>query len=582
VVLAGLILACARNAEAAIPAEVLRRCASRLSPDNIRAHPPLLFDEPGLARAVVNPGDAVRTADHGVLLGVLFEDAPWSTLGSPPPDGTFAIARHDASRIELLTDVFASRTIWYLHTDDLFLASTSQRALVALTGEFAPSPEAVTWMAASGNLGPRCGWDRRLQRVAPATRLCLDRATWSLASSSVALRYHPRDLPEQEHLDRLRDSILTACAELRLDGARTALTLSGGYDSRSLLLGLTRAGTPVTCLTWGLKSSLADAGNDATIARQLAARFGLRHEYLELDPGARPVRECFSRFLLAGEGRIEDFSGYTDGFDAWRHIFEEGISVVVRGDSPGWGFPFEPINDFVARSIVHETTLVDDYPEGELIHALALAPQHAPDELFMADGESLDHYRDRIYNDFELPACMAAFNEVKCAYVEVVNPLFARGVVTVASELPDRLRHMRYGFERVVADLLPDVPFAPDGADEPLELYLKRAAVEAELVAELSSEDARRVFPGPGLDGVVADLERPLSEARRRLRGRVRAFVPERFVRAVRPVPRPHLDARALAYRLYIASRMAAILRDDAAALRRSGDRSTVVRHDDR
>jgi len=126
------------------------------------------------------------------------------------------------------------------------------------------------------------------------------------------------------------------------------------------------------------------------------------------------------------------------------------------------------------------------------------------------------------------------------------------------------------------------VPFATDGADEPLELYLKRAAVEAELVAELSSEDARRVFPGPGLDGVVADLERPLSEARRRLRGRVRAFVPERFVRAVRPVPRPHLDARALAYRLYIASRMAAILRDDAAALRRSGDRSTVVRHDDR
>ena len=200
----------------------------------------------------------------------------------------------------------------------------------------------------------------------------------------------------------------------------------------------------------------------------------------------------------------------------------------------------------------------------------------------MADGESLDRYRDRIYNDFELPACMAAFNEVKCAYVEVVNPLFARGVVTVASELPDRLRHMRYGFERVVADLLPDVPFATDGADEPLELYLQEGAVEAELLAELSSADARRVFPGPGLDAVVADLERPLSEARRRLRGRIRAFVPERLRACRAPGAAPAPRCGALAYRMYIASRMAAILRDDADALQRSGERSAIVRHDDR
>ncbi len=565
--LAGVILVGARDHEAAIPAEVVRRCAVRLCPDNIRPNPPLVLDEPGFARVVVNPVEGVRADDQGVLLGVLFEDADWSALGSPPPDGTFAIVRHNADRVELLTDVFASRTIWYLHTDDLFLAATSQRALVTLTGEYAPCPEAVTWMAASGNLGPQHGWDRRFKRVPPATRLCLDRRTWSLTTTTRELRYLPQALPEQEHLARLREAILAACAGLRLDSAKTALTLSGGHDSRSLLVGLVRAGTPVTCLTWGLKASLADARNDAVIAQQLAERFDLRHDYLLLDPGDRPVRDCFERFLRAGEGRIEDFSGYTDGFDAWRHIFTEGISVIVRGDSPGWGFPFEPINDFVARSIVHETTLVSDYPEGELIHALALAPQRPPDTLFMAEGETLDQYRDRIYNDFELPACMAAFNDVKCAYVEVVNPLFARAVVTAASELPDELRHLRCGFERMVAELVPDVPFATNGADEPLERYLMRAPVEAELLTELSSDDARRVFSAPALDAVIADLERPLSEARRRLRGRVRAIVPDRLVRAVRPIPHPHLDARALSYRMYIASRMAAILREDASAL---------------
>lgn len=570
VVLAGVILACARDRAATMPGDLVRRCAARLSPDNIRPNPPLVLEEPGLTRVVVNPVAGVRADGRGALLGVLFDDADWSAPGSAAPDGTFAIVRHDADQIELVADVFASRTLWYVHTDDLFLAATSQRALVALTAEFQPCPEAVTWMTASGNLGPEHGWDQRFRRVPPATRLRLDRKTWTLTSATHELHYLPRALPEGEHLTRLREAIFATCAGLRLDGAKTALTLSGGHDSRSLLVGLARAGTPVTCLTWGLQSSLADAGNDAVIAQRLAQHFGLRHDYLLLDPGERPVRDCFTRFLRAGEGRIEDFSGYTDGFDAWRHIFEEGISVIVRGDSPGWGFPFDPINDFVARSIVHETTLVSDYPESELIHTLGLAPQHPPDALFMAEGETLDQYRDRIYNAFEVPTCMAAFNEVKCAYVEVVNPLFASAVVTVASELPDELRHLRCGFERMVAELVPDVPFATNGADEPLDLYLKRAPVQAELLAELSSDDARRVYAAHALDAVVTDLERPLSEARRRLRGRVRALVPERMVRAVRPVPHPHLDTRALAYRMYIASRTAAILREDAAALARS------------
>ena len=568
--MAGVILACWRDHGAAVPGEVLRGCAARLHPDNIRPNQPLVLEQPGFARVVVNPVDGVRVNDHGVLLGMLFADADWSALGSPPPDGTFALVRYDDEKVELLTDIFASRTIWYLHTDDLFLAATSQRALVALLGDYQPCPEAVTWMTASGNLGPEHGWDRRLRRVPSATCLRLDRRTWSLTTSRSELRYLPRTLPEQQHLSHLWESILSACAGLRLDGARAALTLSGGHDSRSLLVGLAQAGLPVTCLTWGLESSQAEPLNDASIARRLAERFELPHEYLLLDPGDRPIRDCFTRFLRAGEGRVEDFSGYTDGCDAWRHIFESGISVIVRGDSPGWGFPFDPINDFVARSIVHEMTLVDDYPEGELIHSLALAPQHPPDTLFIAPGETLDHYRDRIYNEFELPACMAAFNDVKCAYVEVVNPLFAHRVVEVASELPDELRHLRCGFERVVDALVPDVPFAVRGADEPLGRYLARGPVQKELLRELSSDDARQVFSVQALDAVLSDIERPLSQAKRHLRNRVKAVVPRRLIRAVRPAPRPHLETRALAYRMYIASRMATILREDATALSHS------------
>ena len=566
--MAGFILACSRDA-AALPwsGADLRRCAMHLHPDDITPNAPDVHEEAGLARAVVNPIPGIRVSPRGVCLGALFEDADWATVGAGAPDGTYAILRHDDGAVELLSDTFGSRTVWYVHTDELFLASTSQRALVALLGSFKPRAETATWLLAAGNLGPDCGWDERLRRLPIATRLRLDRRAWTLSTATEELRYEARTLPEDEHLSRLRAAIFGVCAKLDVESARTALTLSGGCDSRSLLVGLADAGKPVTCVTWGLAQSLADPRNDASIARRLAERYGMPHKYFHLDFTEEPVHDVFSRFLRAGEGRIEDFSGYTDGFRAWERLYSAGVAVILRGDCPGWGSPWDPVDETVARSINMHCTLVTDYPEGHLIHRLGLAEQTRPDACYKREGETLPQYRDRVYNDYELPTCMAAFNDVKCAYLEVVNPLLGRDVVRVTTELPDELRHLRVGFERLAGSLVPDVPFADNPADEPPGVYLGRPNVRAELMEELSSEAARRVFPEAAMEAILADLERPLSTAKSRLRGRVKAVVPRRVVRAIRPSPRPSTSTPRLAFRAYLASRMHAVLREDAEAL---------------
>ena len=576
--MAGLIIVCSRDA-ASLPLKGydLRRCAEHLTPDDITANPPDVHEQHGLARAVVNPVPGVRIAPGGVCLGALFEDADWSTVGAESPDGTYAIVRHDDQSVELLTDTFASRTIWYVHTEDLFLASTSQRALVALLGSFVPCRETATWLLAAGNLGPDCGWDERLTRMPIAARLRLDRRRWTVSTTRRELSYVPRALSADQHLSRLRDAIFAVCAKLDVESTPTALTLSGGCDSRSLLVGLAEADKPVTCVTWGLAASLSDPKNDAAIAQLLAQRFGMPHEYLHLDFTDEPVRDVFSRFLRAGEGRIEDFSGYTDGFSAWEHLFAAGFATLLRGDCPGWGSPYDPIDETVARSINMHCTLVGDYPDGHLIHRLGLAEQRRPDPFYQRESETLPQYRDRLYNDYELPTCMAAFNDVKCAYLEIVNPLLGRDVVRVTSELPDELRHLRVGFEQVAGRLVPGVPFAEHPADEQPGAYLSRPDVRAELVEELSSEAARRVFSAAALAAIISDLERPLNTAKSCLRGHVKAVVPRRLVRAVRPSPRPNTDTRRLAFRAYIASRMRTILDEDAGALRQCG-RSPRVR----
>jgi hypothetical protein len=566
--LAGFIIVCARDRSAApFTAADLRRCALALGPDTIKPNAPDVHEEEGLVRAVVNPVDGVRIEPRGVCLGALFEEADWATVGAARPDGTYAIARHDSRALELVSDVFASRTVWYVHDDRLFLASTSQRALVMLLGSFAPRAETVTWMMAAGNLGPECGWDERLRRLPLRTRLHLDRETWTMTEERDELVYEARDLTRTEHLAALREAIFGACARLDTEGVRSALTLSGGCDSRSLLVGLANAGKKVTCVTWGLAASIDDPKNDAAIARDLARRFGMEHEYLHLDPGDTPAREVLTRFLAAGEGRIEDFSGYTDAFAAWRRLFVGGVATIIRGDCPGWGSPYPPLTDDVARAINMHITLEADYPEGHVIHRLGLAPQTEPREFYRRDGETLDQYRDRIYNDGELPTNMAAFSDVKCRYAEVVNPLYARAVVDVTRQMPDDVRHVRNGFEELASTLVPGVPFADNPADEQPEHYLARRDMVDELTRELTTA-GRDVFAAAAVEQIVAGLGDPMRQTRSRLRQTVKAVVPRRLVRAVRPAPRPSVDSGRLAFRAYIASRMTALLREDAELLR--------------
>ena len=66
--MSGLIVACARlGVELPFSADDLRRCAARVSPDNITPRAPLLFADPGLLVAVVNPmPDLPQRAGRGL------------------------------------------------------------------------------------------------------------------------------------------------------------------------------------------------------------------------------------------------------------------------------------------------------------------------------------------------------------------------------------------------------------------------------------------------------------------------------------------------------------------------------------
>lgn len=575
--MAGFILVCPRErGSSRFDADGLRRCALRLSPDNIQANQPQLREEDGLLRAVVNPVAGVRADEHGVCLGALFEDADWSTPLTPAPDGSFAIARHDGGSVELVADAFASRTIWYVFTEDFLLASTSQRALASLLGDFQPNAETVAWMVSSGYLGPEKGWDARVRRVPGGTCLRLDRVAWKVSSTTRRIDYRPVSAARDEHISRLREAVFTACRDVDLSGTSWVLPLSGGHDSRALLVGLLGTGARPTCVTWGLSSSLAQPGNDAYVARQLTAHFGLEHQYCPLDPTDEPVRDVLTRFLLAGEGRAVDFSGYTDGMKTWERLFASGVSTVIRGDTPGLGSgqgrSYDPVSEFFVRAMIGRAVLVSDYPEGHLVRRLGLATQGFPAGLRRQPGEGLGFYRDRIHNEHKVATMFAALNDPKCAYVEVANPLLHRAVVKAVAELPDELRQWERGYAAMVEELVPDIPFDKYHAEAQADEYLGWPAMLEEMTAELCTRPADDVLPAGARQLLVAELRQPAGRtpARARLRRKVKAVVPARALRWV--PPRVTAGTRLVGFRAYIASRMATILREDAREGRGAAD----------
>jgi len=280
------------------------------------------------------------------------------------------------------------------------------------------------------------------------------------------------------------------------------------------------------------------------------------------------MRDVLTRFLLAGEGRAEDFSAYTDGMKTWERLFASGVRTVVRGDTPGLGSgqgrPYDPVNDFMVRAMIGRALMVDDYPEGHLVRRLGLATQHFPASLRRRPGESLGCYRDRIHNEYKLATMFAALNDPKCAYVEIVNPLLHRAVVKAVSELPDELRQWEVGYASMVASLVPDIPFDEHHAEAQTDDRQEWSPMVEEMLVELSATSEVDVLPAGARARLVAELKRPTPRASAKvgLRRKVKAMVPARALRLV--PPRVTVGTRLVCFHAYVASRMATILREDA------------------
>ncbi|OWW18563.1 asparagine synthase-related protein [Noviherbaspirillum denitrificans] len=576
--MAKIIYACSRKSSFGQEDERrLRKICERLEPDNLRLPVTHRIAVNGsIAFAIVN--DRGSTVDgNSVLLGCLFEGAErWSYPGEPCPDGAFALFRESGAALEVASDAAGSRTIWYCFNDQYFVASTSQRAIVMFLGAFQFNEQVTPWILSTGALGPGFSWDRRIKRLPPESSVMLDKHTWSLSLQRHAIAFSPVERSRRASKVLLTKDISSVIHSLGesagIDFKKYVLPLSGGYDSRGILCFLARRGIAgdLRTITWGLADNLDREKNDAAVAKELAARLGVKHRYHHTDMRSEPLARVIDRFICCGEGRVDHLAGYLDGLEIWRKLLEdENCSGIIRGDE---GFGWVPVSSELTVRLSVGIGLCSDYRNlKDLIRKFGLPAQEFPSSLQRQEGETLSGWRDRLYHAYRLPTILAALSDVKYSYVEIVNPLLAGKVLHRVRELPDRLRTDKALFKDIVDTISPDVPYATEGANASMGSVLRKREIAGLMRNKLLSEQARQQFGTEFLNEVARGIrDEGFSPAKRpgTRANVIKSLVPRALKNWIRDrVAKPSLDPNVLAFRVYMILRMREILEEDCAAM---------------
>ncbi|MBK8161639.1 MAG: hypothetical protein IPK65_00355 [Gammaproteobacteria bacterium] len=559
-----LIYICARAGQGVPYGERdLAAVFERLTPDNLRPRPPRIIAGDGVLIGIFNPVESLPVEGRSVCLGALLDRrADWWRPGAEVPDGSYALFRGEGETLELVSDIVGSRMIWYVQTDEVFIASTSQRAIVCLLGSYEPNEAVYPWMLSSGTLGPGLSWDRRIRCLGPDARLRLDRRAWKVAVEQRPVVFAPEDLPRAEHERRLGEALEATFAGLDLDLKHWVLPLSGGYDSRAILLML-KEQTGLKAVTWGLKSALKDRQSDAWVARELARHFGLAHEYMEIDRSDESAERILARFLTTGEGRTDHIAGYMDGLAIWQRLHESGCRGILRGDE-AFGCRVVHSDLDVYRNM--SFTVLGDFPnlDAGVLGALS-APQARPEFLRRGSTETREAWRDRVNVLFEMPAVFTALSDLKLAYVEVIHPLLSRRIVEAVRKLPDELRTEKSLFKAVVNRVGPKLRYAKRPAIEAHGNIIGNPVITAR-IRESLGESARRADRIAALSRyALAFMDSGTQPTPRNDRA-----LPARLLRSVRrrmglsDTRPPAMDPCRFAFRSYIVSNMHDMLCEDA------------------
>ncbi|WP_020529658.1 asparagine synthase-related protein [Flexithrix dorotheae] len=545
--------------------KLLEICTA-ISPDNITPNPPKIEVNNFRAYAVVNPYSSMLTTKSGLLLGKIFnQNEKWDIPCEAYPDGSFALFRDGDKFSEVVSDPAASRTIWYYIDQHMFVASTSQRAIVLLVGTFEFDKRVIPWILSTGSLGPLYSWDKRIKRIPSDSSIILDKEKWEITVKSNLIEFKESKVSAQIHETTFISTINSIFKKIKFNYSNWVVPLSGGFDSRAILCLFKKNQEldNIKTITWGLKAALKDSNNDVVIAKRLANALNVSHEFLSTDISNEPIEIIFHRFFQNGEGRVDHISGYMDGFNIWKSLFENRIEGIIRGDinfcSSTVSTPQE-LRFSLGLAFCSDFSNLKDYADYQGFE------QELPANFLRKNNESLLQWRDRLYLEYRISTILAALSDLKLSYVELVNPLLSKEILELVRTLPDHLRNEKRIFKKMVNSISPNIPYASEGGGAKAADILRENRIQSLLLQEISTKHAYELLPSDLLDTIQENLKASKNGESGKLKtpykSLLRKIIPKSFRKRIKTKIQSSqsVDYNILAFRVYMIIKMYKLL----------------------
>jgi asparagine synthase (glutamine-hydrolysing) len=196
--------------------------------------------------------------------------------------GSWNLVLHDESKRQtvLACDRLGSRVLYFAEDGRRFTFASEVKGVVSgRPGRSVPGGSGMLQLLMSHAHFGAATWIEGIEIVEPGTVLRFGRDD-TKRSRWARLRFRETGASESEDdlADALHERLKAATARAMKGSERMplAITLSGGLDSRALLLSIEKKRLPITSITYGDPDS-----GDVRYARELAHVVGTRHMYIE-------------------------------------------------------------------------------------------------------------------------------------------------------------------------------------------------------------------------------------------------------------------------------------------------------------
>jgi asparagine synthetase B (glutamine-hydrolysing) len=235
-------------------------------------------------------------------------------------NGLFSFALWDSNerRLALGSDIYASRPLFYHHSNTDFTFGPSPFAVAAATGEKQIDAATLSQFLSFGLVAGDITWFENVKRLRAGHVLTVD-SSGLHHSRYYRPRFTPQRMSKRDAAAGLVERLETALG--RVTGGRQALSLSGGGDSRLLAAVADRQQCSLPTFSFGESRS-----EDPRIAALVAKRFGCEHRRLDTrrDYLSSSLRDC----VLHTHGQVAavNFHGFST-----RSQVKESADICLTG-----------------------------------------------------------------------------------------------------------------------------------------------------------------------------------------------------------------------------------------------------------